>query len=49
MWVTACSFLLRLLCGMAMSGVKTSFPSSGDHAYTVDAVAERGRKQSLGT
>ena len=32
-----------------MSGVKTSLPSSGDHAYTVDTAAERGRKQSLGT
>jgi hypothetical protein len=31
-----------------MSGMKTPFPSFGDHAYTVDAAVEHGRKQSLG-
>jgi hypothetical protein len=48
--VSAARVPLRVLCGTCMSGVKTpSFPSSGDdHAYTVDAATESGRRQGLG-
>ena len=47
--VSAARWPLRVLCGTCMSGMKSPFvPSSADHAYTVDAAAELGRRQSLG-